>query len=67
MMQSKKKSQNVTILCGIPAVRAASFIHRINKAAMLNGITIPSSWTAAWVAEMVRVTIYFHISLPPSR
>jgi hypothetical protein len=26
---------------------------------MLNGITVPSSWTAAWVAEMVRVTQIF--------
>jgi hypothetical protein len=59
MMQSKKIIQKVTILCGIPAVRATSFIHRINEATMLNGIKVPSSWTAAWVAEMVRVTQIF--------
>jgi hypothetical protein len=58
-MQSKKISQKFTILCGIPLVRAVSFIHYINETAMLNGITIPSSWTAAWVAEMVRVTHIF--------
>jgi hypothetical protein len=59
MMQRKKVSKKVTILCSIPAVRAASFIHPINEAAMLNGIRVPSSWIAAWVAEIVRVTEVF--------
>jgi hypothetical protein len=59
MMQSKKISQTVTILCDIPTICAASFIHRIKESAMLNGITISSSLIAAWVAEMVRVTQIF--------
>jgi hypothetical protein len=57
--KQKKISQKVTILCGIPAVRATSFIHRINEVTMLNDITVPSSWTTAWVAKMVRVTQIF--------
>jgi hypothetical protein len=59
MMQSKKNKPKVTILYSIPAVRAASFIHRINEATILTGSTVSSSWTAAWVAKMVRVTQIF--------
>jgi hypothetical protein len=48
-------SQKFTILCGIPAVRAASSIHYINKATTLNGITVLLSVIAARVPEMVKV------------